>query len=58
MRYLCVLVVLMGCSTTPSADRSAEFDRRFGATCTGMGFAKGTEGYANCLLKLHQTASN
>lgn len=53
MRYVLLLSVLLaGCVTAPE-DRSAELDRRFGTTCKGLGFEKGTQAYGDCVLKMH-----
>lgn len=53
MRYVLIALVLAGCA---SVDMSQSMDRTYGKTCAGLGFQKGTEGYANCLLKLHAAA--
>lgn len=52
MRYLLVALLLTGCAAT---DKSARMDNRYGPTCSGLGFSKGTEQYSNCLLKMYHT---
>lgn len=54
MRYVAVLlaVLVAGCATT-GEDRSATMERRYGPTCAGLGYEKGTKDYRDCIVKIY-----
>jgi hypothetical protein len=54
MRYFAVLLAFLvaGCATT-GEDRSARIEQRYGPTCAGLGYEKGSKEYRDCLTRLY-----